>query len=109
MTSRSSPQAVLVRSTQSRWRASSASHGSSCRERRDSPRRWASSPSICATIFSDPAELAQAFAGLQAEAHQILDAESIHADRQVVELSVDVRYYGQTPYMNLPVSRAPQT
>jgi N-methylhydantoinase A/oxoprolinase/acetone carboxylase beta subunit len=55
----------------------------------------------------DPALLAQEFSGLQAEAHQILDAEAIPADRQVVELSLDVRYYGQTPYMNLRLDDVP--
>lgn len=56
----------------------------------------------------DPAELAQKFAELEAEARGILDAESIPAERQVVELSLDVRYYGQTPYMNLRLDGVPR-
>jgi N-methylhydantoinase A len=64
-------------------------------------------PVLQQTQHIDPALLAQEFAGLQAEARQILDAESIPADRQVVELSLDVRYYGQTPYLNLRIDVVP--
>jgi N-methylhydantoinase A len=64
-------------------------------------------PVLQQTQQIDPARLADEFAALEAEAREILDAESIPADRQVVELSLDVRYYGQTPYMNLALDSAP--
>src|SRR4029078_9754908 len=51
--------------------------------------------------------VARESAGSQAEQPQILDAVSTPADRQVVELSLDVRYYGQTPYMNLRIDAVP--
>jgi N-methylhydantoinase A len=57
----------------------------------------------------DPESLADIFDELVEEAKGLLDAERVPADRRAVELSVDVRYYGQTPYMSLPVSRAPKT
>jgi len=57
----------------------------------------------------DVAELVRKFEDLRAEAMQILEAEAIPADRRVVELSVDVRYYGQTPYMNLRLDKIPQS
>ena len=44
---------------------------------------------------------------------EILEAEDIPADRRSIELSVDARYYGQTPYMNLkldePLQRTRRT
>jgi N-methylhydantoinase A len=52
-------------------------------------------------------ELAATFDGLRAEAGAILDAEEIGADRRSIELSVDARYYGQTPYMNLRLDEVP--
>ena len=52
-------------------------------------------------------ELVATFERLRDEATQILDAEDIAADRRSIELSVDARYYGQTPYMNLRVDEAP--
>jgi N-methylhydantoinase A len=52
-------------------------------------------------------ELVATFDGLKAEANRILDAEDIAADRRQVELSVDARYYGQTPYMNLRLDEVP--
>jgi N-methylhydantoinase A len=52
-------------------------------------------------------ELVATFDRLRDEATQILDAEDIAADRRQVELSVDARYYGQTPYMNLRVDQVP--
>jgi len=52
-------------------------------------------------------ELAATFDRLRAEANEILDAEEIPADRRSTELSVDARYYGQTPYMNLRLEDAP--
>ena len=57
----------------------------------------------------EPESLADIFDDLVEEAKSLLDAEHVPADRRAVELSVDVRYYGQTPYMNLPVSRTPKT
>jgi N-methylhydantoinase A len=57
----------------------------------------------------DLADLARKFEGLQAEAMHILESESIPEDRRVVELSVDVRYYGQTPYMNIRLESIPQS
>jgi N-methylhydantoinase A len=55
----------------------------------------------------DLAELGATFDRLRAEATEILDAEDIAADRRSIELSVDARYYGQTPYMNLRLDEVP--
>ena len=55
----------------------------------------------------DAKELAKTFDGLTSEATEILEAESIPDDRRSVELSVDARYYGQTPYMNLKLDKVP--
>jgi N-methylhydantoinase A len=52
-------------------------------------------------------ELAATFDRLRAEAAEILDAEEITPDRRSIELSVDARYYGQTPYMNLRLDEVP--
>jgi N-methylhydantoinase A len=52
-------------------------------------------------------ELAETFERLRDEAAAILDAEEISADRRSIELSVDARYYGQTPYMNLRLDEVP--
>jgi N-methylhydantoinase A len=52
-------------------------------------------------------ELVATFDRLRDEAAAILDAEDIAADRRSIELSVDARYYGQTPYMNLRVDEVP--
>ena len=52
-------------------------------------------------------ELVGTFDRLREEAAQILDAEDIAAERRSIELSVDARYYGQTPYMNLRVDEVP--
>jgi N-methylhydantoinase A len=57
----------------------------------------------------DPADLARKFEALQAEATHILESESIPDDRRLVELSVDARYYGQTPYMNIRLDEIPQS
>jgi len=57
----------------------------------------------------DPVELERVFTELQDEATEILEGEQIPADRRRIELSVDVRYYGQTPYLNLPLDRAPDS
>jgi N-methylhydantoinase A len=65
-------------------------------------------PVLQQTRHIEPRKLAASFEELEAEARHILDAESIPADRQVVELSLDVRYYGQTPYMNLRIDEAPK-
>ena len=51
--------------------------------------------------------LVATFDRLRHEATQILDAEDIAADRHSIELSVDARYYGQTPYVNLRVDEVP--
>ncbi|HET8757802.1 MAG TPA: hydantoinase/oxoprolinase family protein [Solirubrobacteraceae bacterium] len=55
----------------------------------------------------DVDDLTAKFDGLRAEAMEILEAEAIPEDRRLVELSVDVRYYGQTPYMNLRLDTVP--
>lgn len=52
-------------------------------------------------------EVLEVFQDLLAEAKRLLDAEQVAEQRRAVELSLDVRYYGQTPYMNLPLERAP--
>jgi len=57
----------------------------------------------------DLGELETKFADLVDEADQILAAEHVPADRRTVQLSVDVRYYGQTPYLNLPLDQVPNT
>ena len=57
----------------------------------------------------EPAELAATFARLEQEAKEILDAEDIPEDRRSIEISVDARYYGQTPYMNLRLDEVPGT
>jgi N-methylhydantoinase A len=54
-------------------------------------------------------ELGRVFYELEAEALAILDGEQIPEDRRRVERSVDVRYYGQTPYLNLELDEAPST
>ena len=55
----------------------------------------------------DPVELVRIFADMAEEAEAVLAAENIPTDRRAVELSLDVRYYGQTPYMNVKVSGPP--
>ena len=52
-------------------------------------------------------ELVATFDRLRGEATEILDAEDIAPDRRSIELSVDARYYGQTPYMNLRIDAVP--
>ena len=54
-------------------------------------------------------ELTAVYDELVAEAKRLFDAEGIPEDKRVIELSVDTRYYGQTPYMNLPLDKAPAT
>jgi N-methylhydantoinase A len=57
----------------------------------------------------DPVALARVFAELQDEAFHILEQESIPEDRRQIDLSLDVRYYGQTPYMNIALDEVPAT
>lgn len=57
----------------------------------------------------DVGELAQRFEDLQAEAAQILEAEAIPPEKRSIELSIDARYYGQTPYINLRLEEVPKT
>jgi N-methylhydantoinase A len=57
----------------------------------------------------DVKALAKTFEGLTTEAAEILEAESIPDDRRSIELSVDARYYGQTPYMNLKLDEVPSS
>jgi N-methylhydantoinase A len=52
-------------------------------------------------------ELSAVFDELVREAKQVLDREQIADDRRAVELSLDLRYYGQTPYLNLALDRPP--
>ncbi len=55
----------------------------------------------------EPDELVRVFDELETEAREVLEAES--SDReQRIELSLDVRYYGQTPYMNLTIDEVPR-
>jgi N-methylhydantoinase A len=57
----------------------------------------------------DAERLERVFAELEAEALAILDGEQIPEDRRRIERSVDVRYYGQTPYLNLALEGIPST
>jgi N-methylhydantoinase A len=57
----------------------------------------------------DAARLKAILAELTAEAQQILGDESIPEDRRRIELSLDVRYYGQTSYMNLVIDESPES
>jgi N-methylhydantoinase A len=54
----------------------------------------------------EPADLVAVFADLEAEARAVLEREQAGGDKRV-ELSLDVRYYGQTPYMNLILDEVP--
>jgi N-methylhydantoinase A len=53
-----------------------------------------------------PAELVAVFDELEAEAREVLEHERAGAE-QKIELSLDVRYYGQTPYMNMILDEVP--
>lgn len=64
---------------------------------------------LAQTKHIDPVELGRMFAELEEEATEILAAERIPEDRRRIERSVDVRYYGQTPYLNLPLDRPPES
>jgi N-methylhydantoinase A len=57
----------------------------------------------------DVADLGSRFDEMAAEAQQVLDAENIPLERRAVEMSVDVRYYGQTPYINLALAEPPRS
>jgi N-methylhydantoinase A len=52
-------------------------------------------------------ELVATFDRLVADAQAALDGEQIPEDRRAIELSVDVRYYGQTPYVNIKLPAPP--
>jgi N-methylhydantoinase A len=54
----------------------------------------------------EPAELGAVFEDLEAEAREVLEREQAGGDKRV-ELSLDVRYYGQTSYMNLILDEVP--
>ncbi|MBS1882501.1 MAG: hydantoinase/oxoprolinase family protein [Actinobacteria bacterium] len=55
----------------------------------------------------DLADLGAKYAQLLEEADQVLEAEKVPEGRRTVELSIDVRYYGQTPYLNLTLDAVP--
>jgi N-methylhydantoinase A len=57
----------------------------------------------------DPVDLGRVFMELEREAAEILESEQIPQGRRRIELSIDVRYYGQTPYLNLPLSEPPDS
>jgi N-methylhydantoinase A len=57
----------------------------------------------------EPESLAAVFDDLVEEASCLLDAEHVPANGRAIELSIDARYYGQTPYMNLALPRTPAT
>jgi N-methylhydantoinase A len=61
--------------------------------------------SIAETL--EPSDLAATFDLMATEAEAMLDAEDIPSERRAVEISVDVRYYGQTPYINIPLAAPP--
>src|SRR3954453_22898199 len=55
----------------------------------------------------EPDELVRVFEELEEEAGQVLDREQASGNKRI-ELSLDVRYYGQTPYMNLVLDEVPR-
>ena len=55
----------------------------------------------------EPAELVAVFGDLESEARAVLEREEAGGDQRI-ELSLDVRYYGQTPYMNLVIDEVPR-
>jgi N-methylhydantoinase A len=61
------------------------------------------------THYIDPVDLGRVFKELQDEAAEILNGEQIPPDRRRIELSIDVRYYGQTPYLNLLLDEVPES
>jgi N-methylhydantoinase A len=64
---------------------------------------------LAQTHHIDPVHLERIFKELQHEAVEILDGEQIPPDRRRIELSIDIRYYGQTPYLNLPLGEVPDS
>lgn len=56
----------------------------------------------------EPSQLEAAFAGLIADAHAVLESEHIPPERRALDLSLDVRYYGQTPYINIKLDDVPR-
>ena len=54
-------------------------------------------------------QLPRVFSELEAEALEILEEEQTPQERRRIERSVDVRYYGQTPYLNLELDEVPST
>jgi N-methylhydantoinase A len=57
----------------------------------------------------DADQLGRVFSALEDEALAILEEEQTPEDRRRIERSVDVRYYGQTPYLNLTLDEVPTT
>ena len=55
----------------------------------------------------EPEELVAVFGDLESEARAVLEREEAGGDQRI-ELSLDVRYYGQTPYMNLVIDEVPR-
>ena len=55
----------------------------------------------------EPDELVAVFDALESEARQVLEGERASGDQRI-ELSLDVRYYGQTPYMNMVLDQLPR-
>jgi N-methylhydantoinase A len=55
----------------------------------------------------EPDELVTVFDELEAEAREVLEHERADGEHHV-ELSLDVRYYGQTPYINMIVDEVPR-
>jgi N-methylhydantoinase A len=55
----------------------------------------------------EPDELVPVFADLETEAHNVLEREQAGGEQRI-ELSLDVRYYGQTPYMNIVLDEVPR-
>ena len=53
----------------------------------------------------DPERLHALFDELDEEASALLDHEGVPGDKRRVERVLDMRYYGQTPYLQIPVNR----
>src|SRR5205823_2247514 len=54
-------------------------------------------------------DLVSVYDDLVADAKRLFDAEGIPDDKRLIELSIDTRYYGQTPYINMPLDGPPAT
>src|SRR5262249_29771419 len=52
-------------------------------------------------------ELVRVYDERVSERTGLFDAEGVPEDKRLIELSIDARYYGQTPYMNLSIDRPP--